>query len=168
MSPPKNADTAPETAGLKPGDAAPPFTLADQAGQRVSLSDFRGGPVLVYFYPRADTPGCTAQACSVRDAGADLAKAGLRAVGISPDTPDDQKRFDAKLALGFPLLSDPDHRVAEAYGAWGEKTSGGKKTSGIIRSSFLVGGDGRIAAAWRPVKPEETVPKALAALAHAK
>ena len=168
MATPQHADAGPATAGLKPGDAAPAFALADQDGARVSLSDFRGGPVLVYFYPRADTPGCTVQACSVRDAGADLAKAGLRAVGISPDAPADLKRFDAKFALGFRLLSDPDHRVAAAYGAWGEKTSAGKRTTGIIRSSFLVGGDGRIVAAWRPVKPEETVPKALAALASTK
>jgi thioredoxin-dependent peroxiredoxin len=165
MTPPKTVDAPEETALLKPGDAAPAFTLPDQDGRRVSLSDFRDGPVLVYFYPRADTPGCTVQACSIRDAGSDLRKAGLRAVGISPDAPGDQKRFDAKFTLGFPLLSDPDHRVAEAYGAWGEKTSSGKKTAGIIRSSFLVGGDGRIVAAWRPVKPEETVPKALEAAA---
>jgi peroxiredoxin Q/BCP len=164
MTPPKSVDATEETILLKPGDAAPAFTLTDQDGRRVSLADFRGGPVLVYFYPRADTPGCTVQACSIRDAGRDLKKAGLRAVGISPDVPGDQKRFDAKFTLGFPLLSDPDHRVAEAYGAWGEKTSFGKKTTGIIRSSFLVGADGRIVAAWRPVKPEETVPKALEAL----
>jgi len=163
---PGDATTSPSSSTpLKPGDAAPAFTLTDQDGKRVSLADFRGGPVLVYFYPRADTPGCTVQACSIRDTKRELAKAGLRAVGISPDVPDDQKRFDAKFTLGFPLLSDPDHRVAEAYGAWGEKTSFGKKTTGIIRSSFLVGGDGRILAAWRPVKPEETVPRALEAAA---
>src|SRR5947209_11178406 len=102
---------------LKPGDKAPAFTLLDQSGVKVKLSDFKGRKVLVYFYPRADTPGCTAQACGLRDVRGDVGDTAV--VGISPDKPAAQAKFDAKYSLGFPLLSDLDHAVAEAYGAWG-------------------------------------------------
>ncbi|MGA9755507.1 MAG: thioredoxin-dependent thiol peroxidase [Desulfobaccales bacterium] len=122
-------------ARLTPGEAAPEFQLLDQHGKTVSLADWRGGKLLIYFYPRADTPGCTRQACSIRDARKDLQDLGLAVVGISPDQPAKQQKFNAKHHLSFPLLADPDHRVAEAYGAWGEKTLYGKKTLGIIRSS---------------------------------
>jgi len=152
-------------AKLNPGEAAPEFQLSDQHGQRVSLADFRGRNLLVYFYPKADTPGCTVQACSIRDAREELRDLGLAVVGISPDQPAAQQKFDAKYNLAFPLLADPDHRVAEAYGAWGEKTRYGKKSLGIIRSSFLIDGAGKIVAAWYGVKPEDTVPKAQKALA---
>ncbi|HET7236612.1 MAG TPA: thioredoxin-dependent thiol peroxidase [Actinomycetota bacterium] len=150
---------------LAPGDPAPPFSLLDQHGNTVRLEGFRGRKVLVYFYPQADTPGCTRQSCDLRDHRQDLAGVRLDVVGISPDLPAEQLAFDRKYELGFPLLSDPDHSVAEAYGAWGEKTrpSGGISV-GIIRSSFLVD-DGRIERAWSPVTPEDTVPNALAALA---
>jgi thioredoxin-dependent peroxiredoxin len=151
-------------ARLKPGDAAPEFELLDQHGQTVRLADFGGGQLLIYFYPKADTPGCTRQACSIRDAREELRDLGLVVVGISPDAPARQQKFDDKYNLSFPLLADPDHRVAEVYGAWGEKTSYGKKSLGIIRSSFLIDAAGKIVAAWYGVKPEDTVPKAQKAL----
>jgi peroxiredoxin Q/BCP len=151
-------------AKLNPGDAAPDFQLPDQDGKTVSLADFHGRRLLVYFYPKADTPGCTRQACSIRDAREELRDLGLAVVGISPDQPAKQQKFDAKYGLAFPLLADPDHRVAEAYGAWGEKTLYGKKSMGIIRSSVLIDAAGRVVQAWYKVKPEDTVPKAKKAL----
>ena len=147
------------------GDTAPTFALLDQRGDTVRLEDFRGRTLLVYFYPEADTPGCTTQSCDVRDHRQDLAALGVDVVGISPDEPSAQLAFDEKYALGFPLLSDPDHAVAGAWGTWGEKTYGGKTYLGIIRSSFLVDEEGRIERAWYKVKPEDTVPEAQAALA---
>jgi peroxiredoxin Q/BCP len=151
-------------ARLNPGVAAPAFQLPDQHGRMVSLGNFGGQKLLIYFYPRADTPGCTRQACSIRDAREELRDLGLAVVGISPDQPGQQQKFDAKYGLNFPLLADPDHRVAEAYGAWGEKSRYGKKSMGIIRSSFLIDEAGKIVAAWYGVKPEDTVPKAQKAL----
>jgi thioredoxin-dependent peroxiredoxin len=152
---------------LSPGDEAPSFSLRDQSGHEISLASFAGRKVLVYFYPRADTPGCTTQSCAVRDAREDFASIGVDVVGISPDEPSDQAAFDEKYTLGFPLLSDPDHRVAEAWGVWGEKSLYGKRYTGLIRSSFLVDERGRIEQAWYKVAPKQTIPKALAALASA-
>jgi thioredoxin-dependent peroxiredoxin len=152
-------------ARLQSGDDAPSFALFDQRGDTVRLEDFRGRRLLVYFYPEADTPGCTAQSCDLRDHRQDLAGIGLDVVGISPDAPDDQLAFDRKYRLGFPLLSDVDHDVAERWGTWVRKERGGRTSFGILRSSFLVGPDGRIERAWYGVKPKETVPEALAALA---
>jgi peroxiredoxin Q/BCP len=152
-------------AKLRPGDDAPSFALLDQHGDTVRLEDFRGRRLLVYFYPEADTPGCTAQSCDVRDHRRDLAGIGLDVVGISPDAPDDQLAFDQKYGLGFPLLSDVDHDVAERWGTWVRKERGGGTWFGILRSSFLVGPDGRLERAWYGVKPKDTVPEALAALA---
>ncbi|MGH2687851.1 MAG: thioredoxin-dependent thiol peroxidase [Actinomycetota bacterium] len=149
---------------LKAGDPAPDFALPDQHGKTVKLSDFRGRKVIVYFYPRADTPGCTAQSCAVRDALGSLGAYGAAAVGISPDAPKAQGRFDAKYSLGFPLLADTDHAVAEAYGVWAEKSMYGRKYFGIVRSSFLIDEEGRIAEAWYKVSPGDTVPKAIVAL----
>jgi len=149
---------------LDAGDAAPPFELLDQHGKRVRLQDFLGRKLLVYFYPEADTPGCTTQSCSVRDHRQDLAGIGMDVVGISPDQPDKQLAFDEKYGLGFPLLSDPDHAIADAWGTWGEKSRDGRTYQGIIRSSFLVDEDGRVERAWYSVKPENTVPNALEAL----
>ena len=149
-------------AQLQAGVDAPPFTLLDQSGQPVSLSDYKGGKVLVYFYPKADTPGCTAQACGLRDVAGQVGDTAI--VGVSPDKPGKQAKFDAKYGLGFPLLADEDHAVADAYGVWGEKSMYGRKYMGIIRSAFLVDEDGRIAAAWYNVKPKDTATNLLAAL----
>ena len=152
---------------LKPGDPAPDFELLDQHGQTMRLADFAGRTLLLYFYPKADTSGCTAQSCSIRDALPDLSSLGVDAVGISPDPPGDQLAFDRKYSLGFPLLSDPDHGVADAYGAWGERTYKGKTYMGIIRSSFLIDGDGTVEETFYEVRPEDTVPKARRALEEA-
>jgi thioredoxin-dependent peroxiredoxin len=152
---------------LKQGDKAPAFTLKDQNDRAVKLADFKGRNVLVYFYPKADTPGCTTQSCAVSESLAVLKKAGADAIGISPDRPQDQKQFDEKFSLGFPLLSDPDHAVAEAYAVWGEKSMYGKKYLGIIRSAFLIDGQGKMREAWYKVSPADTVPLALKALGQA-
>jgi thioredoxin-dependent peroxiredoxin len=149
---------------LEPGDPAPPFELLDQESNPVSLSDFAGGKLLVYFYPKADTPGCTTQSCAVRDALPDLTEAKTAAVGISPDPPQKQGKFDRKHELGFPLLADTEHTVSEAYGVWGEKSMYGKKYMGITRSAFLIDEEGRIQNAWYKVSPADTVPKVLAAV----
>jgi peroxiredoxin Q/BCP len=146
---------------LKPGDKAPSFTLKDQSGKEVSLSDYKGQKLILYFYPKADTPGCTKQACSIRDSSEQLQNKGTAALGISPDKPEKQAQFDSKYSLGFPLLSDGDHKVAEAYGAWGEKKMYGKTYEGIIRSSFLIDEEGKILESWYKVKPLDTVPAAL-------
>ena len=143
---------------LEAGTAAPDFTLADQHGRTVRLQDFRGRKLLVYFYPQADTPGCTTQSCDLRDHRQDLAHVGTDVVGISPDMPAEQLAFDEKFQLGFPLLSDPDHATADAWGTWNEERES------IRRSSFLVDEDGRIERAWYAVKPDATVPNAVAAL----
>jgi peroxiredoxin Q/BCP len=155
----------PGGARLSPGDPAPEFALPDQSGTTVRLSDYRGRSLLAYFFPKADTPGCTAQSCSVRDALPELGSLGVAAVGISPDAPQAQARFDRKYALGFPLLSDSDHGVADAYGVWGEKRLYGRTYMGIVRSAFLIDDQGRVAKAWYGVKPKDTVPKVLSALA---
>ena len=150
---------------LTPGDLAPSFTLSDQHGDDVRLEDFRGRKLLVYFYPKADTPGCTTQSCEVRDHRQEFAELGVDVIGISPDEPADQLAFDRKFSLGFPLLADIDHEVSDAWGAWGEKTLYGNTYMGVIRSSFLVDEQGRIEQAWYKVSPAKTVPVARKALA---
>ena len=144
---------------LAPGDRAPAFTLDDQDGNKVKLSDYKGQKVVVYFYPKADTPGCTTQSCELRDAEPNLENLQAKVIGISPDPSDRQKKFDDKYGLGFPLLADTQHSVAEKYGVWGEKTNYGKKYMGIIRSAFVIDESGRIAGAFYKVSPKDTVPK---------
>jgi len=152
-------------AQLRPGAAAPAFSLIDQDGNTVSLGEFTGKKLLLYFYPKADTPGCTAQACSIRDEMPNLSGSGIAAIGISPDKPEKLKDFKDKYDLNFPLLSDPEHKTADAYGAWGKKSMYGKQYQGIIRSSFLLDEEGRVVQAWYKVSPKDTVPFAKGALA---
>ena len=137
---------------LAPGDQAPDFTLFDADGREVSLSDLRGQRVIIYFYPAAMTPGCTKEACDFRDSRQDLSDAGFAVLGISPDSPAKLAKFREREGLTFPLLSDPDRTVHEAYGAYGEKMLYGKKTVGVIRSTFVVGADGAIEHAYYGVK----------------
>ena len=151
-------------ATLEIGNKAPKFSLLDQNEKTVKLGDYKGEKLLVYFYPRANTPGCTRQSCAVGEALPNLGKLGVRAVGISPDSPSKQKKFDDKFELGFPLLADEDNTVARAFGAFGPKTVRGQKKEGIIRSSFLIDETQKIIGAWYKVKPEDTVPKAMSAL----
>lgn len=151
-------------AKIEAGAKAPAFSLLDQHGNITESSSFKGQKLLVYFYPRAMTPGCTVQACTVRDSLAQLNKIGLKVVAISPDLPERLKKFDEKQNLGFTLLSDPEKSVADSYGAVGEKTMFGKKSIGIIRSSFLIDEKGKIVAVWYKVKPDQTVSLALETL----
>ena len=148
---------------LTVGDPAPSFSLLDQNGDTVDSSSLKGRRALVYFYPRADTPGCTTQACGLRDV---LGQVGDTAViGISPDKPAALAKFDTKYRLGFTLLSDVDHSVAEAFGVWQEKKLYGKVSMGIVRSAFLVGPDGRLEQVWYKISPKDTPTKLLEAIA---
>ena len=149
---------------LKVGARAPAFTLTDQRGKKVKLSDFKGKRVVVYFYPKADTPGCTTQSCALSEAMPDLKRLKAKVIGISPDSPERQKKFDEKYELGFPLLADEDHAVASKWGVWGQKTLYGRKFMGIIRSAFVVDERGNVAEALYKVSPKDTVPKVTAAL----
>lgn len=144
---------------LSPGDAAPDFTLPDSSGTPVSLSDLRGSRVVLYAYPAAGTPGCTTQACDFRDSLAPLQAAGYRVVGISPDAPAALARFAEAESLPFPLLSDPSHEVLAAYGAYGEKTLYGRRVTGVIRSTFVIGEDGTIERALYNVRATGHVAK---------
>lgn len=146
-------------AKLNSGDEAPDFKLQDQNGKNTPLSEFAGYKMFLYFYPKANTAGWTTQAENVRDALTELTDLNVTAVGISPDTPEQQKKFDDKFKLGFTLLSDPDHRVAEAYGTWGEKKMYGKTFMGIIRSSFLIDENGSIRKTWYKISPKNTIPE---------
>jgi thioredoxin-dependent peroxiredoxin len=146
---------------LATGDKAPAFTLPDQDGKPVSLKDFAGQPVVVYFYPRDDTPGCTKEACQFNDNLTAFKRAKVPVLGISADSAAKHQAFRAKYGLKFPLLTDADHKVGDKYGAWGEKTLYGKKTIGVIRSTFLVGADGKIVRAWYSVKADGHAAKVL-------
>src|SRR6266508_4047221 len=149
---------------LKPGDKAPDFTLLDQNGESFTLSkSLKQRKVwhLIYFYPKADTPGCTAQACGLRDVRAEVGDTAI--LGISPDAPGKQKKFDTKYGLGFPLLTDDDHAVADAYVVWGEKSRYGKTYMGINRSAFLIDEDGKVADTWYNVSPADTAQNLLKA-----
>jgi peroxiredoxin Q/BCP len=153
---------------LAEGDKAPGFTLPDQSGEKVKLSDLKGETVVLYFYPRADTPGCTTQACGVRDRRADYAKAGARVIGVSPDEVSAIDKFAGKHDLDFTLLADADHAVAEKYGTWVEKSMYGKKYMGVQRATFIIGPDGKIARVFPKVSPkqhDDLVLKALGELA---
>jgi peroxiredoxin Q/BCP len=152
---------------IEPGEKAPDFELPDQDGRAVKLSDFHGTPVVVYFYPKADTPGCTTQACGVRDHQADYATAGATVLGISPDSVSKVKKFHDKQALNFPLLADEGHAAADAYGVWAEKSMYGKTYFGNERTTFVIDAEGRVAEVLRKVKPAEHDEQVLAALEQA-
>ena len=149
---------------IEAGEKAPDFTLPDQDGNDVTLSELRGSPVVVYFYPRADTPGCTTQACGVRDHRSDYEAAGARVLGISPDPVKAVARFADKHSLGFTLLADEDHSVAERYGTWVEKSMYGKKYMGVQRATFVVDPDGKVAHVIEKAKPKTHDDEVLAAL----
>jgi thioredoxin-dependent peroxiredoxin len=146
---------------LDAGDTAPDFTIPDQDGNPVSLSGLAGKPVVVYFYPKDDTPGCTKEACQFNDNLTAFSKADVTILGISADPAEKHRKFREKYGLGITLLTDADHAVGEAYGAWGEKTMYGKKTIGVIRSTFLVGADGKIVRAWYHVRADGHAAKVL-------
>ncbi len=150
---------------LEPGAQAPAFSLPDQGGNAVSLDDFKGRKLIVYFYPKDDTPGCTAEACQFNDNLGAFDRAGVPVVGISPDDAASHRRFQEKYGLRFPLLSDLDHGVLEAYGAWGEKKLYGRTSVGVIRSTFLVDEQGRVERAWYNVKADGHAAKVLAEVA---
>jgi peroxiredoxin Q/BCP len=141
-------------AQLEEGAQAPTFTLPDQDGDQVSLDDFKGSKVLVYFYPADDTPGCTKEACQFNDNLAGFQAAGVPVIGVSPDDAASHQRFRNKYGLRFPLLTDADHAVMDAWGTWGEKTSYGRRSVGVLRSTFLLDEDGRVERAWHNVKAD--------------
>ena len=147
---------------LSPGDPAPSFSLLDQHGDTVDLASFAGRRVMLFFYPKANTPGCTQQACNLRDIADQIDDVAI--VGMSPDKPTAQKNFDTKYSLGYPLLADTEHSVAEAYGVWKLKKNYGREYMGIERSAFLVGTDGRIEQAWYKISPKDTPTRLLEAL----
>jgi peroxiredoxin Q/BCP len=150
---------------LQEGTQAPNFTLEADDGQTVSLADYRGQNVVLYFYPKDDTPGCTTEACNFRDDYSEIAAAGAVVVGVSPDPVNSHVKFKGKYGLPFPLLSDPDHVVAELYGAWGEKKMYGKSYMGIIRSTFVIDGKGKIAQVFPKVSPKDHSQEVMEALA---
>ena len=153
---------------IEAGQRAPAFTLTADDGRKVRLADLQGQPVVLYFYPRDDTPGCTREACSFRDQHATLKKLGARVMGISTDSSESHGKFRDKYDLNFPLLSDPEHAVAEKYGAWREKNMYGKKSMGIQRSTFLIGADGKVAKVWKAVKVDGHDAQVIAALEELK
>ncbi len=152
------------TTTLQEGEQAPDFELASDSGERVRLSDLRGKPVVLYFYPKDDTPGCTREACGFRDAYAEFEQRGAVVVGVSPDDEASHARFKEKYSLPFTLLADPGHEVAEAYGVWREKKNYGKTYWGVHRSTFVIGPDGTIVRAMYGVKPDGHPEQVLAAL----
>jgi len=149
---------------VEEGKPAPDFELASDSGERVRLSDLRGGTVVLYFYPKDDTPGCTKQARSLRDAYAEIQERGATVLGVSPDSEASHVKFKAKYGLPFPLLADPEHEVAEQYGVWVEKNAYGKKSMGIKRSTFVIDGEGKVAKAMLGVSPDDHADVVLAAL----
>ena len=146
------------------GDVAPDFTLTSDSGEDVTLSELRGKPVVLYFYPKDDTPGCTTQACGIRDAYGEFERAGAIVLGVSPDDESSHVKFREKYDLPFTLLADPDHSVADRYGAWGEKTYAGRTYEGVMRSTFVIDADGNVKKAMPNVKPATHADDVLAAL----
>jgi peroxiredoxin Q/BCP len=153
------------TEWIEPGQRAPAFSLTADDGAKVRLADFKGRPVVVYFYPKDDTPGCTREACAFRDQRAKFQKLGAVVLGVSADSIESHGKFRDKYALNFPLLVDAGHKVAEKYGAWREKNMYGKKTMGIQRSTFLIDPDGKVARVWKAVKVDGHDEQVLASLA---
>ena len=149
---------------LNAGDEAPDFELPDQDGEPVRLSSYRGSPVVLYFYPKADTPGCTTQACGIRDRSGEYEERGAKVLGISPDTPAKLRKFADKYGLAFTLLADPEHEVADTYGTWVEKSMYGKKYMGVQRATFVIDPDGRIATVLPNVSPKTHDDEVLEAL----
>ena len=149
---------------VEEGAPAPDFTLTSDAGERVKLSELRGKPVVLYFYPKDDTPGCTAQACGIRDIYSDFRQRGAIVLGVSPDDEASHVKFKEKYSLPFTLLADPDHEVAEEYGVWKERNMYGKKSMGVERSTFVIDADGNVSKAMRRVKPDTHAADVLAAL----
>lgn len=149
---------------LKAGDKAPLFSLPSDTGEPIALKDLKGKPVVIYFYPKDDTSGCTVEACEFRDSWREVKQSGAVVLGVSPDSAVSHQKFKAKYSLPFPLLADEGHKVAEAYGAWGEKSMYGRKYQGILRTTFLIGKDGRIARVFEKVKPKGHAALVLAAL----
>ncbi len=139
---------------IEPGKKAPTFTLVADDGSKVKLVDLKGSPVVLYFYPKDDTPGCTKEACSFRDRKAEIEALGAIVLGVSPDTVESHHKFRGKYDLNFRLLADPDHKVTEKYGAWREKNMYGKKSMGVQRSTYLIDADGKVAKVWQRVKVE--------------
>ena len=152
---------------IEVGKKAPAFTLTADDGKKVKLSDLQGSPVILYFYPKDDTPGCTKEACAFRDREAEMEQLGAKLLGVSPDTVESHGKFRDKYSLNFPLLADPDHALADKYGAWREKNMYGKKTMGIQRSTYLIDAGGKVAKVWQRVQVDghdEEVLEALKAL----
>jgi peroxiredoxin Q/BCP len=161
VSPPSDP---PNEGAIEEGSPAPDFTLTSDSGEAVTLSSFRGGPVVLYFYPRDDTPGCTAQACGIRDVYSEFEARGATVLGVSRDSAQSHRRFKEKYGLQFPLLSDPDAAVSDRYGVWGERTLYGKKSMGINRSTFVIDEDGTVVRALYGVKPDGHAERVLDAL----
>ena len=149
---------------LEPGTKAPAFTLTSDSGEKVKLSDLVGSPVVLYFYPKDDTPGCTKEACAFRDKSVELKKLGAKVFGVSPDDVKSHEKFRDKYSLNFPLLADLEHKIAEKYGAWREKNMYGKKSMGIQRSTYLIDAAGKIAKVWKKVSVDGHDEQVIAAL----
>jgi peroxiredoxin Q/BCP len=149
---------------IEPGQLAPAFILTTYDGSKVRLADFKGHPVILYFYPKDDTPGCTREACAFRDRQAQFTKAGATVLGVSPDSSESHAKFRDKYRLNFTLLADEDHAVAEKYGAWRERSMYGKKSMGVVRSTFLIDSAGNVAKVWKQVKVDGHDQQVFAAL----
>jgi len=149
---------------LEPGTKAPAFTLTATDGEKVKLTELKGAPAVIYFYPKDDTPGCTKQACAFRDRSDELQQLGAKVFGVSPDDVESHQKFTSKFDLNFPLLADVGHKVAEKYGAWREKNMYGKKSMGIQRSTFLIDSNGKVAKVWKRVKVDGHDEQVIAAL----